>query len=411
MPAPGEALIRVTRVAICREDLDAAKAAVVPASRADASPVTLGSQFVGLVEKVSPVLSGTTSGWEPRRIVGKLVAVNPDIACGKCDLCQRGLASHCRARISLGLQRDGGLADLVCVPISNLHVVPEHVDDDRAVFAASVAAAAHTAMQLRVEGRPYITVLGDGPVGLLTAQVLARLNASVRVLGRHEAKLELCAKWGVKHRLVSESGLRADQDIVIDCTGTREGLEAALKMVRPRGKVLVKAVPTGAVDIAPVVAGEIELLGSRGGSIPEALSLIAREQVDVVSLISRRFKLGRGDRSDARRGLGGDAAGVGRAMRGRHEAWGMSMGHEARGKYGRITLHFATSPSPLLSSSPWRPPPAASSRALCSIRLRAAWLLCRCSRRCRGTSWSWLHHRRATARHLFTARAAPVASR
>ncbi len=291
VPAPGEALIRVTRVAICREDLEEAKRVGIPGAGAS---VTLGSQFVGLVEKVSPVLSGTTSGWEPRRIVGKLVAINPDIACGKCDLCQRGLASHCRARVSLGAQRDGGLADLVCVPLSNLHVVPEHVDDDRAVFAASVAAAAHTAMQLRVEGRPYITVLGDGPVGLLTAQVLSRLNASVRVLGKHEAKLELCAKWGVKHRLTAEAGLRADQDIVVDCTGTREGLEAALKMVRPRGKVLVKAVPTGAVDIAPVVAGEIELLGSRGGSIPEALSLIAREQVDVVSLISRRFKLDAG---------------------------------------------------------------------------------------------------------------------
>jgi threonine dehydrogenase-like Zn-dependent dehydrogenase len=297
VPAPGEALIRVTRVAICREDLEEAKRVGTgngPGAVPGAASVTLGSQFVGLVEKVSPVLSGTTSGWEPRRIVGKLVAVNPDIACGKCDLCQRGLASHCRARVSLGSQRDGGLADLVCVPLSNLHVVPEHVDDDRAVFAASVAAAAHTAMQLRVEGRPYITVLGDGPVGLLTAQVLSRLNASVRVLGKHEAKLELCAKWGVKHRLASEAGLRADQDVVIDCTGTREGLEAALKMVRPRGKVLVKAVPTGAVDIAPVVAGEIELLGSRGGSIPEALSLIAREQVDVVSLISRRFKLDAG---------------------------------------------------------------------------------------------------------------------
>lgn len=292
VPAPGEALIRVTRAAICRDDLEQVRAGSSPTG--DAPVVTLGSQFVGTVEKINPALTGATLGWEPRRLNGRLVAVSPDIACSKCDMCQRGLAPHCRARVRLGCDRDGGLADLVCVPLANLHPVPDHLDDDRAVFAASAAAALHTATQLRVEGRPYITVLGDGPIGLLTAQVLARLNASVRVLGRHEHKLELCAKWGIKHRRADEAGLRADQDIVVDCTGTREGLETALRMVRPRGKVLVKSVPTDPVVIAPVVEGEIELMGSRGGSIPEAMSLIAREQVDVVSLIARRFRLDQG---------------------------------------------------------------------------------------------------------------------
>lgn len=283
-PGPGEGIVRVTRVAIAREDLDEA--------RRDGPAVTLGSQFVGVLDRVNPVLTGTTQGWDPRRMVGRLVAVSPDVACGRCDLCQRGLAAHCRERASFGSgSLDGGLADLVRVPLGAVHAVPEHVDDDRAVFAAMVAAAAHTSQQLRVEGRPYITVLGDGPVGLLTAQVLTRLNASVRVLGRHEHKLELCAKWGIKHRPVTDAGVRADQDAVIDCTGTGEGLELALRLVRPRGKVLVKAVPTQPVDLARVVSGEIELIGSRGGSIPEALALIAREQVDVVSLISRRMKL------------------------------------------------------------------------------------------------------------------------
>lgn len=294
----GEALVRVTRVALTRDDLEEARKGGGPA-------VTLGTQFVGRVEKINPVMNGTTSGWEPRRLVGQLVAVQGEIACGKCDLCTRGLSAHCRAKVLMGRggvaggaagsgARDGGLADLVAAPLSCVVAAPEHVDDDRAVFAATVAAAAHTAQQIRVEGRPYITVLGDGPIGLLTAQVLARLNASVRVLGRHEHKLELCAKWGVKHRPLGEAGLRADQDVVIDCTGTREGLETALRLVRPRGKVLVKSAPSEAVDVARVVEGEIELIGSRGGSLAEGMALIAREQVDVVSLISRRFKLEQG---------------------------------------------------------------------------------------------------------------------
>lgn len=289
--AAGEALVRVTRVALTRDDLDEA--------HRGGPAVTLGTQFVGRVEKINPVMNGTTSGWEPRRLVGALVAVQSEIACGKCDLCTRGLSAHCRAKVVLGRgakdgARDGGLADLVAVPLGSLVAVAEHVDDDRAVFAATVAAAAHTTQQIRVEGRPYITVLGDGPIGLLTAQVLARLNASVRVLGRHEHKLELCTKWGVKHRPLKDAGLRADQDVVIDCTGTREGLETGLRLVRPRGKVLVKSPPTEPVDVGRVVEGEIELIGSRGGSLAEGVALIAREQVDVVSLISKRFRLEQG---------------------------------------------------------------------------------------------------------------------
>jgi threonine dehydrogenase-like Zn-dependent dehydrogenase len=176
--------------------------------------------------------------------------------------------------------------------------VPDSVDDDHAVFTEPLAAAYQILRQLTIEGRPYITVLGDGRLGLLCAQVLSQLNAAVRCLGKHQNKLELCEKWGVKHRLVDDVGMRADQDIVVDCTGSPSGLETAMRMVRPRGQIVLKTTLAAdgysGIDLSPLVIQEIELIGSRCGPFAEALRALAANEVDVLSLISRRTKLADG---------------------------------------------------------------------------------------------------------------------
>jgi threonine dehydrogenase-like Zn-dependent dehydrogenase len=145
-------------------------------------------------------------------------------------------------------------------------------------------------------------VLGDGPLALITAQVLVKMNASVRVVGRAPARFGLCEKWGIKHRAVDEVGLRGDQDVVIDCTGSADGLAVALGMVRPRGKVVLKTPWPGAISreeslagaLASVVLHEVEVIGSFLGPMHEAVTALAENQVDVVSLIGRRFPLSDG---------------------------------------------------------------------------------------------------------------------
>jgi threonine dehydrogenase-like Zn-dependent dehydrogenase len=131
-------------------------------------------------------------------------------------------------------------------------------------------------------------------------QVMAKLNASVRLIGRYSEKLALCEKWRVKHRHVDDIGRRADQDIVVDCTGSPAGLDLAVQLVRPRGTIvlktiyaLTKGVPAD-IDRAPIVMKEITLLGSRWGPTGEAMSMIARGAVDVVSLIGKRMTLNDG---------------------------------------------------------------------------------------------------------------------
>ncbi|MEM9019145.1 MAG: alcohol dehydrogenase catalytic domain-containing protein [Planctomycetota bacterium] len=283
-PMAGEAVIRPTRLGVCATDLELCKGYMHYQG-------VLGHEFVGVVEAVG---EGADPAWVGRRVVGEINCV-----CGKCDMCKAGLKEHCRHRTVLGiLNRDGCFAERFLLPVANLHAVPDNVDDDRAVFTEPLAAAYQILRQLTIEGRPYITVLGDGRLGLLCAQVLSKLNATVRCVGKHEAKLALCEKWGVKHRLLGDVGLRQDQDIVIDCTGSADGLATSMAMTRPRGTLVMKttvaADQTQGIDLSPLVINEINLVGSRCGPFATALEALSREEIDVVSLISKRMKLSDG---------------------------------------------------------------------------------------------------------------------
>jgi alcohol dehydrogenase len=285
VPAPreGEALIHLRRAAVSATDLAVSHGLFSHRG-------VLGHQFVGVVESIKASSASNLIG---KRVVASIVT-----SCGKCDLCQGGLGAHCRNRLLLGMHnKDGCFSDRFTLPVKQLVEAPDSLDDDHAVFAVEVAAALQAAGQLTIVGKPYITVLGDGSLGLLMAQVMAKLNASVRVIGRHPEQLAICEKWGVKHRHVDDIGRRADQDIVVDCTGTADGLSLAMHLVRPRGKILLKSLhspSTPKVDLSPLVIHEIELIGSFAGPVKEAVAAIARGEVEVLSLISKRMSLSDG---------------------------------------------------------------------------------------------------------------------
>ena len=305
---PGDALIRPTCVGICSTDTEICRGTTNLVG-------TLGHEFVGIVEEVHlPAGSPATLTERAARLKGKRVVGAINLVCGKCDMCRAGLSTHCRHRTVLGVAgRDGCFADRFTLPVNNLTAVPDSVDDERATFAEPLASAIHAASMIKVEGKPYITVLGDGKLGLLTAQVMARLNASVRLLGKHPEKFGLCDRWGIKHRHVNEVGRLQDQDVVVDCTGSASGLALAMQLVRPRGKIILKStisplpIPPGApvpgadhpawkdpVNLAPIVINELELIGSRCGPIPEAVAMLEKNLVSVEQLITTRTKLENG---------------------------------------------------------------------------------------------------------------------
>ncbi len=277
-PAEGEALIRVQLAGICSTDLEIIKGFA-------GYEGIIGHEFVGTVVRGSPGLLN-------KRVVGEINCV-----CGRCDLCQSGLSSHCRRRTVVGIKdRPGVFAELVALPELNCHVVPDSVSDEEAVFTEPLAAAYQIIRQIKIESRSQVAVLGTGRLGLLVAQVLAQAGCRLIAVGRNPKTLGLLDRKGIRTTTAGDVPRKQDHDIVVDCTGSPDGLPLAMDLVRPRGTIVMKTTcrADASVDWTPLVVNEVTLLGSRCGPFPEALAALARKHVDVTSMITRQMPLEEG---------------------------------------------------------------------------------------------------------------------
>ena len=278
VPDQGETLVRVLQAGICATDLEILKGYM----NFEGVP---GHEFVGQVVRSGNVnLAG-------RRVVGQINCV-----CGQCDMCSSGLSNHCRNRTVLGIAgRDGAFAEYLVLPEVNLHVIGEHISNEQAVFVEPLAAAMQIVKQVSIEKRWKIAVLGDGRLGLLVCQVLARYNPAVMLVGKHDEKLLVADKKGIRVSLVEQIVARADHDLVVDCTGTASGLELASKMVRPRGTIVLKSTVANPMqcNLSSLVVNEVHLIGSRCGTFNDAIEALDKGQIDVSGLISKTFPLER----------------------------------------------------------------------------------------------------------------------
>lgn len=243
---------------------------------------------------------------DARELVGKRVVGEINLACGKCAWCARGLGRHCPRRTVLGIvKHPGAFAEELVLPEANLHVVPPSLPDEAAVFVEPLAAACEVLDQVRVERGERVCVLGDGKLGLLVAQVLLARGADVLHVGRHRSKLAHSQRAGARIR-IAPAPSSADQGgrggrarelfpLVVDATGSAPGLAQAVALVEPRGTVVLKSTVHGAValDTAPVIVGEVTLVGSRCGRFEPALRLLKSHAIDVLPLVAERFPLAR----------------------------------------------------------------------------------------------------------------------
>lgn len=278
--ARGEALIRVTLAGVCATDL----AILGGYAGFDG---TLGHEFTGRV-----IAAPDAPEWVDLRVVGGI-----NVACGACPACLRWERSHCEQRRVIGIRgRDGTFADFLVLPVANLHPVPDGVSDRQAVFVEPLAAALEILEQTHLRPSDRVVVVGDGRLGLLVAQVLALTGCEIRVIGRHSRKLGILAARGIPVHAGGADDLSGWADLVVACGGGREGLALARRLVRPRGRLVVKStLPEPApFDFASLVVDEITLVGSRCGPFPAALRLLAAGLVEVEPLIDAVFSLEQG---------------------------------------------------------------------------------------------------------------------
>jgi len=278
-PAPelrdGLVVVRVEYAGVCATDLEILKGYMGFLG-------VMGHEFTGVVKEcANPGLVG-------QRVAGEI-----NLGCGACGYCKGGLARHCQERTVLGISgADGAFAELVALPVKNLHIVPDNVRGQEAVFTEPLAAAFEVTEQVECGPGTKVCVVGDGRLGLLVAQVLALTGCDLTVAGRHAEKLGILKRRGIRTAL-GTVGLVKEFDVVVDCTGSPSGLDTALDLVRPRGTVVLKTTVAEREGTAlnRVVIDEVTVVGSRCGPFAPALRALAKGSVDVKPLISKVFPL------------------------------------------------------------------------------------------------------------------------
>jgi threonine dehydrogenase-like Zn-dependent dehydrogenase len=267
-----QVLLKIRSAGICNTDLE------LIAGMYGFSGI-LGHEFV------AEVVEGAVE-WVGRRVCGEI-----NIGCGQCDFCQKGIVSQCRSRSAIGIHgHPGAFADHLGLNVSNLHLLPDSVSDDQAVFTEPLAAALQTLESIHVSPHDRVIVVGVGKLGALCAQILKLTGADVVGLVRREKQAQLLQKWGISHAAREDLQPQRAQ-IVVDCTGTAEGFAIALNLVESRGTILLKSTYNSLpqADLTQVAVREIRVVGSRCGPFPAALRLLQNGLVDVESLIDARY--------------------------------------------------------------------------------------------------------------------------
>ena len=289
-PGEGEALIRVLQAGICNTDLEIVRGYM-------GFEGILGHEFVGIVEAVheGPGATPLTT------LIGKRVVGEINAACHRsdCYYCQHDMPTHCPHRTTLGIvKRDGAFAEYLTLPTRNLHVVPDNISDEEAVFVEPLAANFEICEQVHVRPTDSVIVLGDGKMGQLAAQVLAVAGCEVMMVGKHPEKLVLVEQRGMATCLLDDAAQPVQKagrrvDMVVECSGAAQGLELALQLVRPRGTVILKSTVAdrSALHLAPIVIDEIRVQGSRCGPFAPALRALSQRTIDVRPLISASYTL------------------------------------------------------------------------------------------------------------------------
>jgi L-iditol 2-dehydrogenase len=285
---PGQVVLEVQAAGICGTDVHATQG-LFPMT----PPLIMGHEYTGVVRDVGRGVS--------RRLIGRAMACEPSIGCGKCAECAEGRASQCQ-----GCTRVGGFAQRVVLPVENLHALPAGLDPVTAALAEPAACCLAGLEQFTMPKNATVLVIGGGIMGLLTMAIARHRGAKRLILSDPIEDRRRIAKTIGAHVVVdpTRESLRdrvmaltkgRGADVVCEAVGKPELVLEALALTRPMGRVqLVGVNPKGShipLDLFDVHYREIQIGGAfgRGRSFKRALALLPK--LGVKRLITARFPL------------------------------------------------------------------------------------------------------------------------
>ncbi len=287
-PGTGELLLEVHAAGICGTDAsewDHGPMMLPLLERDERSghvgPIIPGHEFGGRVVARGPGVDGFPDG--------TLVASGAGVSCGRCPACVRGLTNFCEVYFTIGLQRNGALAQYVavpagiCLPVSDLGL-----DDDRAALVQPMAIAVHSLRQGQPDPGDLVVVIGVGGVGAFLVHAAVGSGARVVAVDLDAGRLAIATGLGAADTIKVDrnepllpqiSGVMDRPAAVLyEVTGRASALEAALELVAPRGRVVAVGLGAGSVpvNVRLLTLRELHLVGTNAHVFSADLADAAR---------------------------------------------------------------------------------------------------------------------------------------
>jgi L-iditol 2-dehydrogenase len=293
-PAAGEVVVRVVAAGLCGTDYR-----IWTGERRVAYPRVMGHELVGQVAAVAADVT--------RVAPGDRVVVEPNYSCGQCPLCREGNRNLCLSRTAVGIDVDGGFAELVRLPARCCWPAPADAAADALMLTEPLAVVVRAIDRGAPRRGETAAVVGAGTLGLLALQVLRARGARVLVVSRSPRRFALAQELGAEATRAIADGPLADTarqfsgregvDLVVETAGTADAVSRALELVRPGGRVVVTGLPHEPTPVAffSVVRREVTILGSMiyQDEFGEALRLVDTGAVRTQRLITHRVRLDR----------------------------------------------------------------------------------------------------------------------
>jgi L-iditol 2-dehydrogenase len=291
VPTPGhdETLVRVTAVGVCGSDLHWFTEGGIGDARLH-HPLVLGHEFAGITPD------------------GQRVAVDPAIACGKCDYCLEGNPNLCEnIRFAGHGSDDGALRDYVAWPTRLLYPLPKSLSDADGAMLEPLGVALYAVDLAGLRPGMKVGVLGCGPIGLLVVQ-LARISGAIQIVATDELphRLDAARTMGASHTFQANAGLEIQEimavtqnrgvDVAFEVAGENEAVETAIAVSKPGGRVILAGIPAGdrtsfTASVARRKGLTMQLVRRMKHTYPRAIRLVEKGLIDVRAVISHHFPL------------------------------------------------------------------------------------------------------------------------
>ncbi len=295
VPRADQVLVRVRYSACCATDFDLIDGTMPDQAR---YPIVLGHEWSGEVVEAPPDYAG---------LAGKPVVADNLVTCGTCPACRAGRPNLCRRMDELGFSLDGAHAEYLVTLAASVRVLPPGLSLRAAALAEPAGVAYYGTKRARVGLGDRVLVLGAGPIGLLALQTCRAAGAlEVWPADLRPERLALAARLGAtgtidlaKEALPSAlARLGLEPDVVMECSGNPQAFAAALKAVRPGGRVGVLGYYADELaEIRPsdIMMRDLEVLGAvcPTGAWDAVVALLASGRIQTEPLVTHTFPLAR----------------------------------------------------------------------------------------------------------------------